>query len=430
MKKTPVIVTGLAAVIVLGGGSSAFAMSNEIDVTAYGKQVTTRQLSGTVGDVLAGQGIDVRPTDLVTPSVDTPVGPDLDITVVQQRPVTLVLNGQASTELTPATTAGDYLAGKDLPENAQVSLADDTELGDAGTTIAVEVPKHITFVGQKGSAAFEVPERTVGEAAAAHLEDVQPTDAFYDASTNARLDPSSAVTEGSTVRIERVRTTDATATQDIAFTSSTTEDPELAAGTKKVTTEGVKGTKDVVTRTTTVDGVVTTQAVASETVTKEPVNEVVAKGTKKAAPTSAPAPTPSGSTDEDDAPASKQAPATAAAPKAAAPEAPKTEQSGSPQGDATTCKASFYGRGDGFDGGKTASGERFNAEAMTAAHKTLPLGTRIKVTNPSTGQSVVVKINDRGPYAGGRCLDLSAGAFDAIGDTGSGVMTVSYQVVG
>lgn len=425
MKKTPVIVTGLAAVIVLGGGSSAFAMSNEIDVTAYGKQVTTRQLSGTVGDVLAGQGIDVRPTDLVTPSVDTPVGPDLDITVVQQRPVTLVLNGQASTELTPATTAGDYLADKDLPENAQVSLADDTELGDAGTTIAVEVPKHITFVGQKGSAAFEVPERTVGEAAAAHLEDVQPTDAFYDASTNARLDPSSAVTEGSTVRIERVRTTDATATQDIAFTSSTTEDPELAAGTKKVTTEGVKGTKDVVTRTTTVDGVVTTQAVASETVTKEPVNEVVAKGTKKAA-----AP-PAATTTTDDAPA---APSSSPSPKASTSEraaaAPSTEQSGAPQGDATTCKASFYGRGDGTDGGPTASGERFNSEAMTAANKTLPLGTRIKVTNPSTGQSVVVKINDRGPYAGGRCLDLSAGAFDAIGDTGSGVMTVSYQVVG
>lgn len=425
MKKTPVIVTGLAAVIVLGGGSSAFAMSNEIDVTAYGKQVTTRQLSGTVGDVLAGQGIDVRPTDLVTPSVDTPVGPDLDITVVQQRPVTLVLNGQASTELTPATTAGDYLAGKDLPENAQVSLADDTELGDAGTTIAVEVPKHITFVGQKGSAAFEVPERTVGEAAAAHLEDVQPTDAFYDASTNARLDPSSVVTEGSTVRIERVRTTDATATQDIAFTSSTTEDPELAAGTKKVTTEGVKGTKDVVTRTTTVDGVVTTQAVASETVTKEPVNEVVAKGTKKAAAA------PAATTTTDDAPA---APSSSPSPKASTSEraaaAPSTEQSGAPQGDATTCKASFYGRGDGTDGGPTASGEPFNSEAMTAANKTLPLGTRIKVTNPSTGQSVVVKINDRGPYAGGRCLDLSAGAFDAIGDTGSGVMTVSYQVVG
>ncbi|MFI6733349.1 septal ring lytic transglycosylase RlpA family protein [Nonomuraea sp. NPDC050451] len=89
-----------------------------------------------------------------------------------------------------------------------------------------------------------------------------------------------------------------------------------------------------------------------------------------------------------------------------------------------TCGASYYG-----DPQMTASGERFNPSAMTAAHKTLPLGSKVRVTNPSNGESVTVRINDRGPYVGGRCLDLSEAAFAAIGNTGAGVMRVKYEVL-
>ncbi|WP_240506672.1 septal ring lytic transglycosylase RlpA family protein [Thermoactinospora rubra] len=88
------------------------------------------------------------------------------------------------------------------------------------------------------------------------------------------------------------------------------------------------------------------------------------------------------------------------------------------------CGASYYAEGQ-----MTASGERFNPSAMTAAHKTLPMGSKVRVTNPSNGDSVVVRINDRGPYVGGRCLDLSRAAFDAIGNLGSGVMRVKYEVL-
>jgi rare lipoprotein A len=86
-------------------------------------------------------------------------------------------------------------------------------------------------------------------------------------------------------------------------------------------------------------------------------------------------------------------------------------------------KASWYG--PGFHGRRTASGERFNTNDMTAAHKTLPFGTKVKVTNKRTGQSVVVRINDRGPYAHGRVIDLSRASARAIGISGVADITLN-----
>ncbi|SHJ91014.1 rare lipoprotein A [Tessaracoccus bendigoensis DSM 12906] len=89
-----------------------------------------------------------------------------------------------------------------------------------------------------------------------------------------------------------------------------------------------------------------------------------------------------------------------------------------------SCKASYY-----WDPQKTANGETFNPNALTTAHKSLPFNTRVKVTNPNNGKSVVVRVNDRGPYISGRCLDLSRAAMETIGDTSAGVLTVNYQVL-
>jgi len=87
--------------------------------------------------------------------------------------------------------------------------------------------------------------------------------------------------------------------------------------------------------------------------------------------------------------------------------------------------ASWYG--PGFHGHETASGETFNQHALTAAHRTLPLGTEAKVTNLATGQSVMVKINDRGPYVKGRHLDLSRAAAKQIGLTKPGLAKVKIE---
>ena len=86
--------------------------------------------------------------------------------------------------------------------------------------------------------------------------------------------------------------------------------------------------------------------------------------------------------------------------------------------------ASFY-----TEGTKTASGERFNTMEMTAAHPTLPFGTKLRVTDVASGKSVTVRVNDRGPYVQGRVVDVSYSAANALGMVGKGVTNVKLDVV-
>jgi rare lipoprotein A len=86
--------------------------------------------------------------------------------------------------------------------------------------------------------------------------------------------------------------------------------------------------------------------------------------------------------------------------------------------------ASFYSHGR-----RTASGERFDPHDLTAAHRTLPFGTRVRVTSLATGRSVTVRVNDRGPYVRGRAIDVSSSAAQMLGITRQGVAKVKLDVV-
>jgi rare lipoprotein A (peptidoglycan hydrolase) len=107
------------------------------------------------------------------------------------------------------------------------------------------------------------------------------------------------------------------------------------------------------------------------------------------------------------------------------PQAPDAERTAAVRS-AQSGMASYYGN---ESGSQTASGARFVASAMTAAHRTLPFGTKVRVTNKANGRSVVVTINDRGPFVRGRIIDLSTGAAGVIGMMGAGVAPVTVEVL-
>lgn len=92
---------------------------------------------------------------------------------------------------------------------------------------------------------------------------------------------------------------------------------------------------------------------------------------------------------------------------------------------AATCVVSSW-YGPGFHGRLTANGERFDQNAMTAAHKTMPFGTVLHLTNPANGKTATVRINDRGPYVKGRSLDVSKAAAQKLGLIGPGFGKVCY----
>jgi rare lipoprotein A len=123
-------------------------------------------------------------------------------------------------------------------------------------------------------------------------------------------------------------------------------------------------------------------------------------------------------------PAAPAPPPTPAPPPA--PAAPTPDAAGQP-GETQRGRVSLYG--EEFGGKTTASGERFDPEGLTMAHRTLPFGTRVRVTNLENQRSVVVTVNDRGPFVAGRIADLSLGAARQIGMVANGVVDAILEVV-
>ena len=123
--------------------------------------------------------------------------------------------------------------------------------------------------------------------------------------------------------------------------------------------------------------------------------------------------------------ATKKAAKTASSSSGSGPYKYPSKNQNAPTGSTLAGQASYY-----WQPQQLASGGTFNPSAMTAAHKTLPFGTKVRVTNQRNGQSVVVTINDRGPYIGGRIIDLSSGAAGVIGMKQAGVVPVKVAVLG
>lgn len=288
MKKTPwIIAAATVAVVGAGGGGTAWAVSNEAAVNVYGNETTVRTFSPTVAELLEAQGIEVKDTDLVVPGLDEIVTDGMEIQVIEQRPVTVTVDGQQQELLTTGTTVEDVLAEIDFPaEGAAISPEPTTELPADGAEIDIVTRKTVTFVGQYGQDTFEVTALTVGEAMEKVLSDIEETD-------TADVDRDTLLVDGAIHEVQRVRTVERTETEEIPFETKTEEDDSLTVGKTTTKTEGKPGSVEKVFSETLVDGEVTESELVSETVVTEPVTKVVAKGTKPAPePEPEPAPEP------------------------------------------------------------------------------------------------------------------------------------------
>ncbi|MGQ4535536.1 septal ring lytic transglycosylase RlpA family protein [Dermabacteraceae bacterium P13264] len=418
---------GTAALLLGGGGVATYYAQTPVKIDVNGKVEELRTFDDTVGELLTNHGVKVGEHDKVTPAASTPLKSGTVVTVQTASAVKVKVGDETKTIWTTARTYGDLL--KELgydPAKIRTNVDPAATLRADGPEIEVQQPVKVKLtVGGE--------EREV-ETYAKNVEELVKEAAPEIVAGEHRTNPAGevALSENLAVSVSKVEKKDVVEKQEIPFKTVKQQSANLDKGKTEVKTKGVKGIKEVTKTQTLVDGKVESETVSKENVVTKPVDEVVVEGTREVKAAAKPAEAsraenrkaPANNSSAKSEPAKREsAPAKQEEKK---PEAKKSDDAAlRSTGRGGTCTASFY-----WEPQPTASGERFNPNAMTAAHKTLPLGTRLRVTNPANGKSVVVRINDRGPYIGGRCLDLSKASFAAIGNTGSGVMKVRYEILG
>lgn len=374
-KLIPVVTAG----ILLVGGISVYgadrAFASHVVLSVDGSHSTVRTYASTVGQTLAAQHIEIGEHDTVTPSLSAKIADGSQISVRYGRPVTVSIDGKQSTFWTTATTVDEALGLFGVDASALVSTSRSTTISREGLAFDVSSPHTVSVIAD-GKTVQATASGTVADA----LNKAGVTLGVYDQVTPTLATP---IVEGTAITVVRVEIRTITKTVAVPFTTTTTQDPTLAKGTTKVKTPGVNGEAIETWNQTVRDGQVTEEVRVSSVLTTQAQAQVTVVGTKAATTT------------------------------------PLTPATGN------TCGASWYATGT-----RTANGEAFNPDGITAASKTLPFNTMVKVTNTANGQSIVVRINDRGPYISGRCLDLSRGAFSKIASLGSGTIIAAWEIVG
>lgn len=389
----PAIVAGSLVVTGAAGYGVNEAISSDVVVSVDGQRTEVRTWSDTVGAVLAKQGITLGEHDTVAPSVTSNVTDGTEISVRYGRPVTVVIDGTEQTRWVTATTVDEALGLFGIRGDVRLSTNRSSAISRDGIRFEVTTPHGATITAD-GKTTPVTTFGTVADALAVAGIVLGPLDQVTPA-------PTTAITEGTAITVIRVELREVTKQVEVPFEKQRKDDPSLPKGTTKVTQPGINGAATEIWTQEVRDGQVVNEVRKTSNVTKPSQAEVTLVGTKDSGSTKTP---------------------TAPQPGETSTPSPGTSM---PPATGNSCGASFYDEGQ-----KTANGETFNPNAMTAAHKSLPFNSRVKVTNPKTGKSVIVRINDRGPYVSGRCLDLSRAAFEAIAPLSAGAVTVNWQVVG
>lgn len=360
---TLVVVSGLWF-IAAGGRRMTVILTVETDTR------TVSTSAPTVGHLLAEERVSVFPSDIVRPPVAAPVIDGLRVEVKRSRSIGVTLDGQRSTRVTVARTVRELLdgAGIDVPEGSVLDPPLRTPIVE-GLEVKLRRPSAVTL---RHDAAEEVVVTTA------------PTVRQLLSERGISWKAEDVIEPGLTilpehrlvVTVSRSGTHEYTVREKVPPPLLVTEDASRPRDQEIVVAPGKEGFIERLYRTVVVDGAIKSRSVVRETVLEEPEPRSIVRGTKWT-PLGAPDPLPGEEI----------------------PDVPVQEGS-----------ASWYHRA-----------------GMTAAHRTLPFGTLVKVTNLATGASVYVTIDDRGPYVEGRVIDLSDGAYTALAALESGVINVRIE---
>ncbi|MDX1509810.1 MAG: septal ring lytic transglycosylase RlpA family protein [Nitriliruptorales bacterium] len=360
----------VAAAVLLAGNVLVLQLVREVTVIVDGEPVTVRTFEDTVIEAVASLGIEPDQRDLLVPAGDQQLVGGETIQFVDARPVPVMLDGQPLAFNAPVLTVADVVSVLDLPYPTSELWLNQPLGADVGEAmLRIRLPRDVTIAVDGQVHEVTTTMLTVSAALDEAGVELGPDD-MVDPGLRAPLE------DGDTILIARVEEQTITVEESIPFETVTRKTDELYRGHSRTVQKGVNGVLEVTYRLTLVDGEETERERLDSQVVREPTTRIIEKGTKDYPP----------------------------------------GVNGIDEG-----LASYYGCDDGLHGNRTANGEVFDENAMTAAHRTLPFGTMVTVESHRTGRTVQVRINDRGPAAWtGKIIDLSCGAMKELAGVADG----------
>ncbi|KRE43970.1 resuscitation-promoting factor [Knoellia sp. Soil729] len=266
---------GAAALTVAAGSFGVAHLDKAVALSVDGQSSSMHVFGSTVGDALAKKGITLGEHDQVVPSVGSPLEDGDTISVRYGRKLTVTIDGVKKEYWTTATTVDAALRDLNIRagSDAKLSASRSQALGRQGLSLTLTTPKTVTVKVDKKKLSRTSTSATVADA----LREFGVT---YDKDDKVSPAPTTALKDGLGITVQRVVLKNVTSKVAVPHASTTKKDASLYTGTRKVLTEGRDGSKTVTVRRTITDGKVTATKALSSKVTKAPVTEVVAVGTK------------------------------------------------------------------------------------------------------------------------------------------------------
>ena len=275
---------GAAVAVVAVGALTMAQYDKAVSLSLDGDTSSVHVFGSTVGDLLAKQDVPVGEHDIVQPAADAPLNDGDTVVIRYGRKLTVTMDGKTSDYWTTATSVDAALAELGIrADSAKLSVSRSEPLGRSGLALTITTPKNVTVNVDGGSKTVASTGPTVADA-------LQQLEVTLGAQDRVNPAPETPLTEGLAVTINRVEKKSVSETQAVAFGVTNQDDATLAKGTKKTTTKGVAGEQSVTFDEVWVDGKLESRTQTGAQVTKNPVGQVVAVGTKAADPD--PAPTP------------------------------------------------------------------------------------------------------------------------------------------